>query len=58
MIKDFNQFDDGAIVQADVCVIGAGAAGITLAKEFLGSNRTVLILESGGFEADSTLISV
>ena len=52
MIKDFNQFDDGAIVQADVCVIGAGAAGITLAKEFLGSNRTVLILESGGFEAD------
>jgi choline dehydrogenase-like flavoprotein len=52
MIKDFNQFDDGAIVQADVCVIGAGAAGITFAKEFLGSNHTILILESGGFEAD------
>lgn len=33
---------------SDVCVIGAGPAGITLAREFLGTQITVNVLESGG----------
>lgn len=33
---------------ADVCVIGAGAAGIVLASELVRKNRRVLLLESGG----------
>ena len=37
----------------DACVVGAGAAGITLAKELAGSRLRVCILESGGFEPDS-----
>lgn len=32
--------------------MGAGAAGITLAREFVGTSVTVCLLESGGFEAD------
>ncbi|WP_243373279.1 FAD-dependent oxidoreductase [Microvirga solisilvae] len=35
-------------LDADICIIGAGPAGITLAKGFLGSNIRVVILESGG----------
>jgi len=55
LIEDFNKFNDGTSVMADVCIIGAGAAGITIAREFLGTHYKVVILEGGGFdpEADS-----
>lgn len=33
---------------ADVCVVGAGAAGIVLAAELLRQGKRVLLLESGG----------
>ncbi len=38
--------------EADVCVIGAGAAGITIARELSGTAWRVLLVESGGFEQD------
>jgi choline dehydrogenase-like flavoprotein len=37
----------------DVCVVGAGAAGITLAKELAGHALRVLVIESGGLELDA-----
>lgn len=37
-------------LDADICIIGAGPAGITLAKGFMNSNVRVVILESGGLE--------
>ena len=49
MIDDFNNFGDGATVMADICIIGAGAAGIAIAREFLGTRFKILILEGGGF---------
>ena len=52
MIKDFADFDDGATLQADVCIVGSGAAGITIAREFLGTRLDVLMLEGGGLEAE------
>jgi choline dehydrogenase-like flavoprotein len=33
---------------ADVCIVGAGAAGITLAVEFARKGKKVLLLEGGG----------
>ena len=38
--------------QFDLCIVGAGPAGITLAKAFLGSSLKVCLLESGGFEVN------
>ena len=38
------------ILECDVCVAGAGAAGITLALELEGSGLDVCLLEAGGFE--------
>jgi choline dehydrogenase-like flavoprotein len=55
MIKDFHEFDDGACMKADVCIIGAGAAGITIAREFLGTNFTVLVLETGGLDNEAEI---
>ncbi len=39
-------------LEADVCIIGAGAAGITLAREFIGTPFRVVLIESGGFQFD------
>lgn len=55
MLSDLNDREDGFLLEADVCIAGAGAAGITLAREFAGAGAHVLLLESGGlaFEADT-----
>lgn len=39
-------------LRTDVCVVGAGAAGITLARELSAAGREVLLLESGPLHAD------
>lgn len=39
--------------EADVCIVGAGPAGITLARELMGSGLHVILLESGGFDLDA-----
>jgi choline dehydrogenase-like flavoprotein len=38
----------GATLRADVAIVGAGPAGITLALELAGADRHVLLIESGG----------
>ena len=52
MIEDANQLPQGALLQADLCIVGAGAAGISMALEFIGSGLQVLLLESGGLQAE------
>jgi choline dehydrogenase-like flavoprotein len=39
-------------IEADLCIIGAGAAGLTIAQELDGTSTEIVLLESGGFEAD------
>jgi choline dehydrogenase-like flavoprotein len=43
---------DGTIVDAEICVIGAGAAGITLALELANEPYRIALIESGGFEPE------
>ncbi len=50
MIIDAGSVPYGTIVDTDVCIVGAGAAGITLAREFINSPFRVVLLESGGME--------
>ncbi len=50
--RDARQLPDGQRLEAEVCIIGAGAAGITLARELAGTGRDVLLCESGGLEPD------
>jgi choline dehydrogenase-like flavoprotein len=57
-IIDARSLDDGARLQADVCIVGAGAAGLTLALELEGTSRRVLLVESGGFEPDEVVQSL
>jgi choline dehydrogenase-like flavoprotein len=53
MLVDARTVPEGALVEGDVCIIGAGAAGITLARELAGAQRSVVLLESGDFEPDA-----
>jgi choline dehydrogenase-like flavoprotein len=52
MFLDARSIDDGSELGADLCVIGAGAAGITLARELAYDDLRTVVLESGGFETD------
>ncbi len=47
------------VLQADICIIGAGTAGMTLAHTFINHGCEVLLLESGGLkpEKQSQLLS-
>ena len=51
-IHDANKLPDGSRIESDVCIIGAGAAGITLANALGRGKVKVCLLESGGFKID------
>lgn len=42
----------GAVVRTDVCVVGSGAAGLTLARQLDGRSLQVHVLEAGGTHYD------
>jgi choline dehydrogenase-like flavoprotein len=52
MIVDARSVPPGTIIETEVCIVGAGAAGITLAREFIDASFRVVLLESGGMEFD------
>ena len=53
MLIDARTLSKNTRIKTDVCIIGAGAAGITLAREFIGLPFRVCLLESGGLEYDA-----
>ena len=52
MIVDGREVPDGDVVEASVCVVGAGAAAITLALELERAGVRVVMLGGGGWRAD------
>ncbi len=53
MFLDARSIPNNEIVDTDICIVGAGAAGITLAHEFANQSIRVAILEGGDFEYDT-----
>src|SRR4051812_11442568 len=58
MFVDARTIPNDAIIEADICIIGAGAAGITLARQFSGQPFRVVVLESGGLKPDNATQSL
>lgn len=52
MFIDARTLPQGTNLNADICVIGSGAAGIAIATDMIGRNLRVVVLESGGFDFD------
>lgn len=50
MIVDARSVPAGTTVETEVCIVGAGAAGISLAREFIAAPFRVVLLESGGMD--------
>ncbi len=49
---DARSVPTGTVIETEVCIVGAGAAGITLAREFTNASFRVVLLESGGTEPE------
>lgn len=53
MLADLHETSPGSVVHTDLCIIGAGIAGISLARQFVGSSHQVCLLESGGLDYEA-----
>jgi choline dehydrogenase-like flavoprotein len=53
VIRDLLEAIPKRAIVADVCVVGAGAAGIALAVELRRAGKSVILLEGGGAEVEA-----
>ena len=52
MFLDSRYIDESSLIISDICIIGAGVAGITIALHFAEKACQVVLLESGGITPD------
>lgn len=50
MFIDARTLPEDTAIESEICIIGAGPAGMTLAREFIGQDFRVCLLESGETE--------
>src|ERR1043166_4963015 len=55
MHSDARTLPNGSLIEGDLCIVGAAAAGITIAVEWIGSPHKVLLLEGGGFDYEPAM---
>lgn len=48
MLSDLAEVRGSPVRESEVCIIGAGAAGLTVARRLLAAGHRVVLLESGG----------
>jgi flavin-dependent dehydrogenase len=58
MIIDTRSLPLDEEIETQVCIVGAGPAGITLAREFINQKFEVCLLESGGIELEKDIQSL
>jgi choline dehydrogenase-like flavoprotein len=51
-VLDLHRFEPNSVLEADLCIIGSGPAGLSIANEFVGTYTRVLVLESGGLDEE------
>jgi choline dehydrogenase-like flavoprotein len=52
---DARNLPEQTLIEGDICIIGAGAAGISIALEWINTLYKVILLEGGGFEYESQM---
>lgn len=50
MLIDLEKSADDVALEAEVCIVGAGAAGVALARDLMRAGRDVCLLEGGGMD--------
>ncbi len=52
---DARHIENNTIIEGDICIIGAGAAGISMALEWMHTPYKIILLEGGGFEYEASM---
>ncbi|MCB0709860.1 MAG: GMC family oxidoreductase [Chitinophagaceae bacterium] len=55
MLIDARQLENNSQIEGDICIIGAGAAGISIALELENTFKKIILLEGGGMEYDDRI---
>ena len=50
MLIDLDKATRDMLLEAEICIVGAGAAGVALARDMLRAGRDVCLLEGGGMD--------
>jgi choline dehydrogenase-like flavoprotein len=58
MELDAKRFREGTTLETDVCIVGAGPAGLVLAAELVGRQHDVILLESGGTRPEQEILAL
>jgi choline dehydrogenase-like flavoprotein len=58
VIEDLRRLGGSSDILADICIVGAGAAGIAIARELSASSLKVVLVESGGTDVDAAVQSL
>lgn len=52
---DARKLPNNSTIEGDICIVGAGAAGISIALDWSKSGHKVILLEGGGFEFENQM---
>ncbi|MEP5338170.1 MAG: GMC family oxidoreductase [Algibacter sp.] len=55
MYIDARKLENDSLIEGDICIVGAGAAGISIALEWINTPYDIILLEGGGFEYDEEI---
>lgn len=60
VLIDLQSLSDSEVLPgtADICIVGAGVAGIGLARRLLGRGKKIVLLESGGMEYEPEIAAL
>lgn len=52
---DARKLDNNSTIEGDICIIGAGTAGISIALDWMKTSHKVILLEGGGLQYDDEI---
>ncbi|WP_423147977.1 GMC oxidoreductase [Rubrolithibacter danxiaensis] len=52
---DARTLENNSVIEGDICIVGAGAAGISMALQWINTPYKVILLEGGGFEVETEI---
>jgi len=52
---DIRNLENGTLIEGDICIVGAGAAGISIALQWINTRHKVILLEGGGFNYEAQM---